>query len=66
MASCAFCGKPAEGNYAVHRDGFGVGPEVDLCDACGSGQEPTLAEIWDRIALPSTDECAFFREGEED
>lgn len=48
--TCAFCGEPAEGNYTVHRDGFGEGPEVPLCDADGSQSEPTLDEIWDRIA----------------
>lgn len=46
---CVYCGKPAEGNYSVHRDGFGVGPEVPLCDACGEGLQPTLDEIWARI-----------------
>lgn len=49
--TCAFCGKPAEGNHSVERDGFCLGPEVRLCDACGSGVEPTLTEIWGRIGL---------------
>lgn len=56
---CAFCGKPAEGNCAIHRDGFGVGPEVDLCDACGSYETPTCDEIWERIALPSSERGAY-------
>lgn len=47
---CAACGKPAEGNYGIHRDGFAEGPEVPLCDECGSQPEPTEAEIWERIA----------------
>lgn len=47
---CAFCRRPAEGNHAVHRDGFGDGPEVPLCDACGGHETPTLAAIWDRIS----------------
>ena len=51
--TCAYCEQAAEGNYAIHRDGFGIGPEVDLCDACGSGIEPTCADIWDHIAQPS-------------
>lgn len=59
--TCAYCGGAAEGNYAVHRDGLDVGPEVDLCDACGSDATPTLAEIWERIAQPSADEWAFKR-----
>ncbi len=49
---CAYCGKPAEGNHAIHRDGFLVGPEVDLCDACGGKMTPTCEEIWERIAQP--------------
>lgn len=43
---CAYCGGPAEGNYSIHRDGFGLGPEVDLCDAHGSEETPTCEEIW--------------------
>jgi hypothetical protein len=39
-----------QGNHSIHRDGFSVGPEVDLCDACGGRPEPTCEEIWDRIA----------------
>jgi len=49
--TCAFCRAPAEGNYSVHRDGFGEGPEVDLCDACGADPEPTLETIWARIRV---------------
>ena len=49
---CAYCGKPAEGNYLTHRDGFGIGPEVALCDACGENGEPTLHQIWAKIANP--------------
>jgi hypothetical protein len=56
--TCVYCGKPAEGNYSVHRDGFGVGPEVPLCDACGSEPEPELWKIWDRIAQPADDAFA--------
>lgn len=58
---CAYCGKPAEGNSAIHRDGFGVGPEVDLCDACGLGELPSCPEIWDRIAVPSDNPWAHRR-----
>jgi hypothetical protein len=49
---CAYCGKPSEGHYSVHRDAFGVGPEVELCAACGSGPSPTLREIWARTRQP--------------
>ena len=50
--TCSYCGRPAEGNYSIHRDGFGVGPEVALCDSCGAHPTPTLRAIWDRIAQP--------------
>lgn len=46
---CAYCGRPSEGRYAIHRDGFGQGPEVALCDAHGGSQVPSCAAIWDRI-----------------
>jgi hypothetical protein len=46
---CAFCVERAEGNFSIHRDGFGEGPEVDLCDEHGSRPKPTCEEIWDRI-----------------
>lgn len=47
---CAACGKPAEGNFSIHRDGFCEGPEVSLCNACGRAETPTCEELWDRIA----------------
>lgn len=52
--ACAFCEQPAEGNYSIHRDGFGEGPEIALCDGCGSKTEPTLEEIWARISTTSS------------
>lgn len=48
--TCAFCGDAAEGNHTIERDGMFHGPpEVDLCDACGAGERPTLREILGRI-----------------
>ncbi len=47
---CAYCDGPAEGNYSIHRDGFGEGPEVDLCDEHGGGLLPTCDQIWARIS----------------
>jgi hypothetical protein len=49
LSDCSFCGKPAEGNYAIHRDGFGEGPEVPLCDRCGGRPWPTESTIWAKI-----------------
>lgn len=54
LAQCAFCGSPAQGKYSIHRDGFGDGPEVPLCNACGSKPEPTEAEIWSKIGQADT------------
>ena len=50
--TCAYCGNPAEGNYSIHRDHIGSGPEVPLCDACGGGPYPTVTQIWAKIANP--------------
>jgi hypothetical protein len=47
---CAYCGEPAQGNYAIHRDGFGDGPEVELCDDCAAYPHPTCDEIWALIS----------------
>lgn len=48
---CAYCGGPAQGNFSLHRDGFCQGPQVDLCDNCGSGSTPSCEQIWDVIAV---------------
>ena len=48
--TCALCQRPSEGHYSIHRDSPGEGPEVDLCDACGSKPTPTCPEIWSAIS----------------
>lgn len=58
---CAFCGESAEGNFSIHRDGFGVGPEVELCDNCAAYPAPTCEEIWEVIAEPSDDPGAYLQ-----
>lgn len=50
MIECANCHGEAEGRHAIHRDGFDLGPEVPLCDACASPEGPTCEEIWANIA----------------
>lgn len=51
VVPCAFCGKPVEGNYAIHRDGgIGLGPEVPLCDECGGSPDLECDEIWARTS----------------
>lgn len=47
--TCAACGEPAEGHCSIHRDGFGEGPEVELCDACGMQEDPSCETLWARI-----------------
>jgi hypothetical protein len=61
MSACVYCGKDAEGNYSIHRDGFGVGPDVPLCDACAEDDDIECPDIWHKIAQPSTDKCAYRR-----
>lgn len=46
---CAYCGGKAEGKYSIHRDGFGIGPQVPLCNEHGSRPLPSMAQIWERI-----------------
>lgn len=53
--ACAYCGKKAEGNYAIERDGIGSHVNVPLCDACGGHESPSLQEIWGRIAMADDD-----------
>lgn len=49
---CVYCGKYCKGEpeYSIHRDGFGEGPEVPLCDGCGEAPHPTCEMIWDHLA----------------
>lgn len=65
LITCSYCERsfipdpdPNEG-YSVHRDGFGVGPEVPLCPACGGSESPSLADIWEKIAQPAEGEFAY-------
>lgn len=43
---CAMCLRAVQGNYSIHRDGMGVGPELPLCDACGGVEGPSCEEMW--------------------
>jgi hypothetical protein len=54
LRSCAACGKPAQGNATIHRDGFGEGPEVDLCDDCGTHEFPGCETLWVMIRERNT------------
>lgn len=56
---CAMCLCLAQGNYSIHRDGLGVGPELPLCDACGGSEGPSCEEMWAAFAkIPSYDDGA--------
>lgn len=61
IAVCAYCGGVINrrGWGTIHRDGFGVGPEVPLCGDCGDYLEPSCEQIWERIAQPSDEPCAY-------
>jgi hypothetical protein len=48
---CAACGRPADRQRSIHRDGFCRGPEVALCYSCGGYERPTCEDIYDAIAL---------------
>lgn len=52
LFTCAYCGAIVAGEpeYTIHRDGFGDGPEVPLCQRCGANEEPSCSDIWRRIA----------------
>ena len=47
---CWYCGGRSEGEHAIHDTHFMDGPEVPLCNGCGSGASPSCEEIWQRIA----------------
>ena len=50
---CAYCGAGIdEVQCSIHRDGMREGPEVPLCEKCGTDPYPTLDEIWAKIANP--------------
>jgi hypothetical protein len=49
-STCAYCGAAATGADSIHRDGFGLGPEVVLCDPCGTGRLPSAEQIWYKVA----------------
>lgn len=56
-------GMGAAAYYSIHRDGFGVGPEVALCDACGWHETLTIETLWRRSATRwaamNVERCVF-------
>lgn len=49
--TCAYCGVPVlKRRHSIHRDGFGLGPEVPLCDACGGEGGPSCEKIWAKLS----------------
>ena len=59
--TCAVCDRPSEGEYAIHRYGMGIGPEVALCNSCGSGPIPTCGQIWAYLCNKRLPMSAFYR-----
>jgi hypothetical protein len=53
--ACVYCGRKAEGNYSIERDGTGSHPAVPLCDRCGSQPRPSILEILARVAMTDDD-----------
>lgn len=50
---CTYCGATFEAlQYSIHRDGFGIGPEVPLCSGCVENPLILMEDIWERIAYP--------------
>lgn len=50
---CVYCHQSAQGNYSIHETEEAMwngGPEVPLCNGCGSTSTPTCPEIWAHIA----------------
>lgn len=56
MLTCCYCDEEAQGNYSVHQFGINDGPELDLCNDCGSTTNPTLEEIWAVTSLFTADD----------
>lgn len=50
-STCVYCGITLIGvpPGGIHRDGFGVGPEVPLCQVC-YGPDLSCEEIWAKIS----------------
>lgn len=48
--TCAYCGGPAEGNYSVHRDGFGDGPARVALASLSDRERHLLIAIYFRDA----------------
>lgn len=48
---CAACGVaiPGEVQHRIHRDGFGLGPEVAICHWCGAFELPSCQTLWEDI-----------------
>lgn len=57
--ACCYCGKKADGNYSIERDGFlsnqAGAPQVPLCDEHGAHESPSLQEIWARVSMADDD-----------
>lgn len=53
MSACPACGAAIKGraHFGIHRDGFGQGPQVSICDACGGNEAITCEDLWAAIKV---------------
>ena len=58
LRTCCYCGGVAGGDYAIHRDDMGVGPELPLCKACAEDDAITCEAIWAKTSKAPGDICA--------
>lgn len=69
LTQCAYCDARIAADapvYSIHRDDFGEGPEVPLCEACGSGQTPTCEQIWAKIGQGAVEARAVMTQSVEE
>jgi hypothetical protein len=60
---CCYCRGPASGDYSIHSDDFGVGPEVPLCNGCAEDPAITCEMIWERCARPGQPDLRLIKGG---
>jgi hypothetical protein len=64
METCCYCKKAfVESDYSIHRDDFGEGPEVPLCNECGEDDRISCEMIWARISRPGAPDLRLLKGG---
>lgn len=62
IGPCTHCGTQTDGLYSVHKFGFGVGPEVPLCETCLNDVD--LGDIWRKNLKGNEAEAVKFMMGD--